>query len=249
MTMTDTKTQLIMTDNDTNSDPCEPLMTTPNAEYPSQQHPKGEGEGDDKSTQPRRRRGFFWWLKLLFISDLALHMIMKWVNQQDLSPRFKRLVDGSVAYSIQESEEYGRLYHRDVKAPCGYGILTFAVGPASENLPCAFDVYSSEFSFYNGYCLFNYDASHMRNYPFVMPDDALLVTVPFQNWTRISSQVIDFPHSEPVRKAVTARCGDYAIVSEGNFYDADFYQDLIDAIHNWTVDDSIVGRVGALEEQ
>ena len=73
-----------------------------------------------------------------------------------LTPSYwwKKLHHGEVLYTTIELPS-GRLYKREFRVPCGYGLLVFNIGPAASNLPYAFDVYDDGYVYSDngGLCL------------------------------------------------------------------------------------------------
>lgn len=164
-----------------------------------------------------------------------------------------------VSYWVRNSEDGFRevLYHRDVTAPCGYGILTFLVGPSTKHL---WQIHAAEFTHQvvSQQCLGQafYNASHVRNYPFDEERTTSVLTVPVVEdvallnatardavyWTRISHQVLPPAPVEASirrRKQVRQKSGEYVIIAPGRFYDADFLQALMDTVGGWRLEDLV----------
>lgn len=123
-------------------------------------------------------------------------------------------------------------------APCAYGILVFAIGPAQDYEPFAYDIFDDQYVYEDngGLCaLFpSYYGTQSGSEPFWNKDDPTEIMIPFTQMTRISTLVHhNGAHEKPVSDHMAKRMGDYVLIDKGNFYSAEFYQSLKERVNRW----------------
>lgn len=164
---------------------------------------------------------------------------------------FKHMKYGRVRYYTEDTDE-GRIYHREIAAPCMYGVLTFAVAPAAKNLPYTFDVYNDEFSYKDAICPIKPTRKIHKSspLPFLNPGDPTMVKAKFTYLTRISTKVVHPVNAKQVSDDLMAEyAGEYVVVAAGRFYDANVYRQLIDIVHNFTMTTTSSTTTGLADER
>ena len=135
-----------------------------------------------------------------------------------------------------------------------HGILAFSIGAAHEYLPYDFDLYDDEYVYSDndGMCplLPSYKGTESRkSRPYWNPSDPTQIIVDFGTLTKISTAVPKIPKSKPLSDAATSHCGDYVLMMKGDFYSADFYQQLKHRINSWKAGETIEDIVAEVVEE
>lgn len=180
------------------------------------------------ASKSSKRRGSYWrWPMLFLLLDILFNRAVKWLASTEL---LKKVEHATVYYTEHAKQGQETLYTRKLVAPCNYGILTITVAPTSLR---TLDIVATEYSYYTGHCFLQklYDATHVRNYPFLARSDTNALTIPLGEFTRISSRVL--PLEKKISSSISVRCGDYAVIKEGNFFDVNYYEELLETVRSW----------------
>ena len=181
-----------------------------------------------------------------FLQGVRIHMLFLTVLFFAFPVSFwlasRHLSHATIEYSVVDTTTY----RRDVTFPCDFGILIFQVvssnNSSSDN---AYELggYSYDYGDTGGPCwLFpSHKASLETDTPLFVPEvDDATVHVPIdQSCTSVSSVCPD---------QTGAKCGHYAIVAEGDWFDAKGQQWLDDTLGQWTADSDLGLWCEALEQ-
>jgi len=223
----------------------EPLAGDEEMDVGTEEVPEEEDTSEESSVSNRRCAllGIYMLLcvqVLAYIFDFCPCEIISAV-QKKINP-FHHMKHGKVNYLVEVTDE-GRIYHRDMYAPCAYGILVFQVAPALEAMSYSLEVYNDEFTYRDnsGLCAFkpNYQHGWTSDVPYITDKDPTLVLSKFNYVTRMSSKQMS-PPPQGTKKLdpgfMEEYAGDYFVVARGRFYTADVYHQILDIVHNWEPD-------------